>query len=185
MEEKKPRLQEKYQKEVIDKLKQEFGYKNIFEVPRLEKVVINVGVGKGIKDSAFLETVDNTLRRISGQKPIKTKAKKSISGFKIRKGMEIGMKVTIRGSRMYEFVDKLINISFPRVRDFRGINPSSVDKSGNLSVGFKEHLVFGEITSAELERIHGLEVCVVTTAKTRDEGLRLLTLLGFPFKQKI
>jgi len=177
-------LKEKYQKEISPKLKEEFGYKNNLQVPKLDKVVLNSGLGKGLKDSAFIENVESTLTRISGQKPVKTKAKKSISNFKIREGMEIGMKVTLRGKRMYDFIEKFIKVTLPRVRDFRGLNPKSVDKEGNLNIGIKEHIAFPEIKADEIEKLHGLEVTVVTTAKTKKEGLALLKALGFPFKDK-
>ena len=175
-------LREKYKKEVIQKLKKQFGFKNDLEVPALEKAVINVGLGKALKDDKFAETVANTLERISGQKPVKTRAKKSIAGFKIREGMAIGMKVTLRGTKMYDFIYKLINIALPRVRDFRGIELKSIDGNGNLCLGFKENIVFPEISSDEVEKIHGLEVAVHTTAQTSEQGFHLLKELGFPFK---
>lgn len=177
------RLKEKYIKVVIPAMQEKFGYKNKMAVPKVDKATINVGISAARKDDRYLDLVQNTLTRISGQKPILTKAKKAISGFKTRQGHTVGAKVTLRGPRMYDFVDKMISIAFPRVRDFRGINPKSVDKSGNLSVGFKEHLVFGEINPDEVESIYGLEVTITTTAKTHQEGLELLTLLGFPFKK--
>lgn len=161
-----------------------FGYKNNMAVPKITKVVINVGTGHGLKDAKFNEAVENTLIRITGQQPVKTAAKKSISNFKIREGLIVGMMVTLRGKRMYDFLDKLINIALPRVRDFRGLNPKSVDPKGNLNIGFREHISFPEIKSDEIEKIHGLQVSVVTTAKTRDEGVELLTLLGFPFSKE-
>jgi len=177
-------LQEQYKKEIVPKLKEDLGLKNDFEVPRIEKVVLNVGLGKSLKDSSFLETVESTLTRISGQKPVKTKAKKSISNFKIRDGMVIGIKVTIRGQRMYDFVQKLVNVTLPRVRDFRGLDPKKIDKEGNLNIGFKEHIAFPEIKADEIEKLHGLEVAVVTTAKDKKQGLALLKALGFPFIDK-
>ncbi len=178
------KLKDKYYKEIVPQLKEKFGYKNIFEVPRLEKVVINVGFGRHAKEKEYIESVENTLMRISGQKPILTKARKSISSFKIRQGMTIGAAVTLRKERMFDFLEKLINVTFPRVRDFRGISEKSVDKNGNLSIGFKEHLPFPEIKSDEVDRIHGLSVCIATTAKNREEGLELFRLMGFPFKKK-
>ena len=177
------RLQEKYKKEILPALKEKLGYKNVLAVPRIEKVVINVGTSKGLTDSKFNEVVENTLQRITGQKPVKAAAKKSISNFKIREGMVVGMVVTLRGTRMYDFIDKLINITFPRVRDFRGIETTTIDPKGNLNVGFKEHIAFPEISSDEVEKIHGLQISVVTTAKTKEEGLELLKFLGFPFKK--
>jgi len=178
------RLKEKYIKEIVPQLKEKFGYKNDLAVPRLEKVVLNVGFGRHAKEKMYIENVSDALARITGQKPVLTKAKKSISSFKIRKGMTIGAKVTLRGQRMYDFVEKLIHISFPRVRDFRGISEKSVDPSGNLTVGFREHLAFPEIKADEVENIFGLEVCLVTTAKTKEEGLELFRLIGFPFKKQ-
>jgi len=178
------RLKQKYTKQVIPKIKEKFGYKNNFEVPKLAKVTVNVGISAAKKDEKYLELVENTLKRITGQKPVLTKAKKAISAFKIRQGNTIGAMVTLRKTRMYDFVDKLISVALPRVRDFRGLSPKSVDKSGNLSIGFREHLVFGEINPDEVEAIHPLEVVITTTAKNQEEGLEFLTLLGFPFRKK-
>ena len=176
------RLTEKYQKEVIPALKEKFGYKNNLAVPKINRVVINVGTGPGLKDPKFNDVVEGTLIRIAGQRPVKTTAKKSISNFKIRQGLVVGMMVTLRGKRMYDFVDKLINITLPRVRDFRGLETRSVDPQGNLNLGFKEHIAFPEIKSDEVEKIHGLQITLVTTAKTKEEGLELFKLLGFPFR---
>lgn len=175
-------LKKVYQEKVISTLQKELGYKNKLSVPRLEKVVLNVGVGQGLKDQKHVEVVENTLRRISGQQPVKTRAKRAISAFKIRQGMIVGMKVTLRGERMYDFVDKLINVTLPRVRDFRGLSEKSLDKEGNMSIGFREHIAFPEIKSDEIEKMHGLEVTIHTTAKNREEGLLLFKRLGFPFK---
>lgn len=175
------RLLEKYKKEVIPFLKQKFGYKNDLAVPKLEKVVINVGLNKN-QDEKFREVAISTLKRITGQQPVETLAKKSISAFKIRKGMVVGVMVTLRGKRMYDFIDKLISITLPRVRDFHGLTPDSLDQGGNLTIGFKEHISFPEIRTDEVEKIHGLEICLVSTAKTKEEGLELLRGLGFPFK---
>ncbi len=177
------RLKDKYKKEIIPQLKEKFRKKNNLEVPRIEKVVLNVGFGRHSKEKEYVKNVEDTLIRISGQRPVLTKAKKSISSFKIREGMIIGAMVTLRGNRMFDFLEKLINITFPRVRDFRGISTKSVDKSGNLNVGFQEHLSFPEIKSDEVDRVHGLSVCVTTTAKIREEGLELFRLMGFPFKK--
>jgi len=176
-------LQEKYKKEIIPVLKEKFGYKNDFEVPRLKKVVVNVGFGRHVKEKAYIDSVIDALSRITGQKPVLAKAKKSISSFKIREGQVIGANVTLRGKKMYDFVEKLINISFPRVRDFRGIGSKSFDKLGNMTLGFKEHLSFPEVRADEVENIFGLEVCFSNTAKTRDEGFELFSLMGFPFKK--
>ena len=175
--------QEKFKKKIIPELKKQFGLKNDLEVPRIEKVVLNVGLGKSLKDANFLDNVESTLMRITGQKPIKTKAKKSISNFKIRKGMVIGMKVTLRGQRMYDFLEKLVDVVLPRVRDFRGLTAKAIDQGGNLNIGIKEHLAFPEIKADEIEKLHGLEIAVVTTAKNREEGRALLTAFGFPFKE--
>ncbi len=177
------RLKELYKKEIVPAMQKKFGYKNKMAVPKISKVVLNVGLGRGLKDKKYEELVENTLVRITGQKPVKTKAKKSISNFKIREGMVVGMKVTLRGNRMYDFMDKLVNITFPRVRDFRGISPKAVDKMGNLSLGFKENIAFPEIQSDEVDTLHPLEVVITTTSKSREEGLELLTLIGLPFKQ--
>ncbi|MCX6745029.1 MAG: 50S ribosomal protein L5 [Candidatus Parcubacteria bacterium] len=176
-------LKEYYFKKAVPELKKQFGYKNEMQVPKLEKVVLNVGLSKGLKDATFIDTVESTLTRITGQKSIKTKAKKSISNFKIRQGMIIGMKVTLRGKRMYDFVEKLIKVTLPRVRDFRGLDPKALDNKGNLNIGIQEHISFPEIRSDEIEKIHGLEVAIVTTAKKRDEAKALLSALGFPFKE--
>ena len=177
------RLQEKYKKEVALKLKEAFGYKSIMAIPAIEKVAVNIGAGKILQDSQYLEVMENPLKRITGQKPIKTRAKKSIASFKIRAGMVVGFQVTLRGARMWDFIEKLINVTFPRVHDFRGLNPNSFDKNGNYSIGFREYTAFPEIRSDEVEKLHGLEVSIATTAKTDDEGRALLTLLGFPFKK--
>jgi large subunit ribosomal protein L5 len=180
-----PRLQNKYKKEVLPQLKKELNCGNDLMVPRLEKVVLNVGFGSKAKEPKYQETVNNTLVRITGQKPLETIAKKSISNFKLRKGAVVGMKVTLRRKKMYEFVDKLISITLPRVRDFRGLRTMMVDSNGNLNIGFKEHLSFPEISSDEVELIHGLEITVVSSAKNRDEGLLLFQLLGFPFNEEL
>ena len=177
-------LKEKYQKEIIPKMEAKFGYKNHLAVPRLTKVVINSGVGKNAKEKAFVDGVVSSLERISGQKPMLTKAKQSVSAFKTRKGMTIGVAVTLRNKRMFDFVEKLVNITFPRIRDFRGISSKQVDNRGNLSVGFKEHVAFPEIKADETDNVHGLGICLTTTAKTYDEGLELFRLMGFPFKQE-
>lgn len=161
-----------------------FGYKNRLAVPRLIKAVINSGVGRNAKDKAFIDSVVSSLERISGQKPILTKAKQSISAFKTRKGMTSGVAVTLRNKRMFDFVEKLVNITFPRIRDFRGISPKQVDNHGNLAVGFKEQVAFPEIKADEMGVSHGLGVCLSTTAKTHEEGLELFRLMGFPFKHE-
>ena len=176
------RLRELYKKKIMPDMREKFGYKNNLSVPKLEKVVINIGLGKFSKDKQYIENAVSTLVRITGQKPILTKAKKSISAFKVREGSIVGVMVTLRGKRMYDFIEKLVNICFPRVRDFRGISEKNIDQQGNLSVGFREHLAFPEIKTDAIDKIHGLEVCIATTATTKEEGLALLKLMGFPFK---
>jgi len=178
------KLREKYQKVIVPDLKKKLGFKNDMLVPRLTKVVLNVGFGRHNKEKEFIASVTKALAKITGQKPVLTAAKKSISAFKIREGLVIGAKVTLRGQRMYDFVDKLVNVTFPRVRDFRGISEKSVDREGNLSVGFKEHTCFPEIQAEEVDNIFGLEVCLATTARNRAGGLELFRLLGFPFKKE-
>ena len=178
------RLKEKYLKEIRPQLKKELGFKSDLAVPRLEKIVINVGLGKAKEDPKVKEVVLRTLERITGQKPIETKAKKAISNFKTRQGMVDGAKVTLRGERMYDFLDKMINIAFPRVRDFRGLSTKAIDPKGNLNIGFREHIVFPEIKSDEVENIHGLEIALVTTARKRANGEKLLEALGLPFKKE-
>jgi len=178
-------LKEYYTKKAVPELIKKFGYKNSMQVPKLEKVVLNAGLSKGLKDATYLDTVESTLTRISGQRPIKTKAKKSISNFKIRQGMVIGMKVTLRGQRMYDFVEKLVKITLPRVRDFRGLDWKLLDKTGNLNIGISEHISFPEIRSDEIEKLHGLEAAIVTTAKSVEEAKALFLALGFPFKNEV
>lgn len=178
------RLYKIYKENVIPALKEEFGYKNIMEVPKIKKIVLNVGYGRHIKDKAYIANVENTLKMIAGQNPVHNKAKKSISNFKIREGNPVGTSVTLHGKRMYDFLDKMINITLPRVRDFRGISPKSFDKQGNYSLGFKEHIAFPEIKSDAVDQIHGLQVVITTTAKTDKEAKSLLEKLGFPFKKK-
>lgn len=176
-------IKEKYNKEVISQMRKEFKYENNLAVPRVEKITLNVGLGRGLTDKNFVEIVKNTLRRITGQNPILTKAKKSISAFKIRKGMIVGIKVTLRGHKMDDFLTKLVHITFPRLKDFHGIDifKKHIDKKGNFSFGFKEHIVFPEIKADEVEHIHGLELAINTTAKSRAECYFLLKYLGFPF----
>lgn len=178
------RLKERYKKEIVPQMKEKFGYKNIFMVPKIDKVVINVGFGRFSKDSAYIDNVKKTLASISGQRCVLTKAKKAISAFKIREGMIIGAKVTLRGVRMYDFVEKLINVTLPRVRDFRGLAGKSIDKTGNLTIGFKEYIAFPEISADSIENIHGLEIIVATTAKNKEESSELLKFIGFPLKHE-
>jgi len=161
----------------------EFGYKNTMAAPRLLRIVLNIGLGQATKDAKFLDVAENTLRKICGQHPIRKKAKKSVSAFKVRQGMIVGMMVTLRGEKMYSFLDKLINVTLPRVRDFRGISAKAFDGHGNISLGFKENIAFPEILPEEIERMHGLEVTIATTAKTNEEGRALLKNLGFPFSK--
>ncbi len=178
-------LKEQFTKDVVPALKEEFKIANIMAVPKIEKVTLNVGLGERAKDSKYVEVIEDTLNRISGQKPVKTKARKSIAGFKIREGMIIGMKVTLRGQQMWDFMDKLVNVTFPRVSDFRGIGPKAIDKNGNFSYGFKEHVAFPEIRSDEIETLHGLEINITTTADNREQGLSMFKKLGFPFKKEV
>lgn len=173
-----------YKKTVVPALKKELGYDNVMQVPRFVKAVVNVGYGRHAKEAAYIERVGETLRLITGQKPVHNKAKKSISNFKTRKGMPIGATVTLRGMRMYEFLYKLIHVVFPRVRDFRGLSPKSFDRAGNYTFGLKEHIAFPEITSFSPDAIHGLEVTLQTTAKTKEEGMALLKHAGFPLREK-
>ncbi|MFA6474878.1 MAG: 50S ribosomal protein L5 [Patescibacteria group bacterium] len=177
------RLEQRYKDQIIPSLMASFDLKNKNAVPKLTKVTINVGFGKANGDKKIIDAVSHTLTRISGQKPILTKAKKSISNFKLRQGMVIGAMVTLRKDRMYEFVDKLINVSLPRVRDFQGIKRTAVDQDGNLNIGLKEHLVFPEIKSDGVEHVHGLEVAITTTADNQKQGMKLFELLGIPFKK--
>ncbi|MDR3348703.1 MAG: 50S ribosomal protein L5 [Acidaminococcales bacterium] len=177
----KPRLQEKYLSEAVKGMADKFGYKNVMQIPKLEKVIINMGVGEAVGNPKTLDSAVADLTAIAGQKPIVTKAKKSIAAFKLRQGMSIGTKVTLRGSRMYYFLDKLINIALPRVRDFRGVNPSSFDGRGNYALGMKEQLVFPEINYDQIDKIRGMDIVIVTTARTDEEARELLRLLGMPF----
>jgi large subunit ribosomal protein L5 len=176
-------IKEQYIKEIIPKMKEELGYKNVMAIPKIEKVTLNVGLGKSLTNKEHVKTVENTLTRISGQKPIFTKAKKSISAFKIREDMIVGAKVTLRGKRMDDFLTKLVHITFPRMKDFHGIDALNkhIDQKGNFSFGFKEHTIFPEIKSDEVEHIHGLELTITTTSKNKAETYFLLKYLGFPF----
>ena len=175
------RLQDKYKKEIMDKLKDKFKYKNQFEIPKLEKVVINMGVGEAVKDNKKIDTAASELAAITGQKPIMTKSKKANASFKLREGMPIGVKVTLRKNKMYEFVDRFINIALPRVRDFRGINPKSFDGNGNYALGLKEQFVFPEIEFDNVDSARGMDIIFVTSAKSDDEAKELLQGFDFPF----
>ncbi|SMB83867.1 LSU ribosomal protein L5P [Desulfonispora thiosulfatigenes DSM 11270] len=176
------RLKEKYLSEVKTAMQQKFNYKNIMQVPKVEKLVINIGLGEAVQNSKALDAAINDLTIITGQKPIVTKAKKSVAAFKLREGMPIGAKVTLRGEKMYEFLDKLFSIALPRVRDFNGTSPKSFDGRGNYSLGLKEQLIFPEIDYEKIDKLRGLEVVFVTTAKTDEEAKELLQLLGMPFR---
>lgn len=177
------RLKDIYKSKIIAELKQEFGYKNPMSVPKMEKVVISMGVGKALQDKKFMEAAKKDLTVITGQRPVVCKAKKSVSNFKVREGNETGLKVTVRGIRMYEFMDRLISLAIPRVRDFRGLNPKSFDGRGNYSLGLDEQGVFPELDQAALELTQGMNITFVTTAKTDDEARKLLAGFGMPFRQ--
>lgn len=177
-------LQEHYNKVVVPALAKEFHYKSVMQVPRIKKVVVNVGYGRHLKEAGFIDNVTKTLTKITGQKPVHTKSKKSISNFKVREGQEIGAMVTLRGQRMWNFLEKLVKVTFPRVRDFHGISDKSFDRQGNYTIGFKENMAFTEVKVEELDKIHGLEIVVNTSAHNRAEGLALLTQVGFPFIKK-
>jgi len=179
-----PRLLKKYREEIVAGLQKKFNYKNIMQVPRLEKIVVNMGVGEAIENSKFLDLAMEELTVISGQRPAITRAKKSISNFKLRAGMPIGCFVTLRGWRMYEFLDRLISIAIPRVRDFRGLPDHSMDGRGNFNMGLKEQIVFPEINYDKIEKIRGMNITIVTTAKTDEEGYELLKAFGLPFVRK-
>ncbi|MCL5781145.1 50S ribosomal protein L5 [Desulforamulus profundi] len=175
------RLKDKYLNEVVPALMQKFGYKNIMQVPKVEKVIINVGLGEAIQNSKAIDAAVGDLMTITGQRPITTKAKKSIAAFKLRAGMTIGAKVTLRGQRMYQFVDKLFNVALPRVRDFRGVSDKSFDGRGNYTLGLKEQLIFPEIEYDKIDKVRGMDITFVTTAKTDEEARELLRLMGMPF----
>jgi len=176
------RLKEKYKSEVVKAMMQKFNYKNVMQVPRLEKVVVNVGVGEAIQNSKALDAALGDITTITGQKPVVTKAKKSIAAFKLRAGMKIGCKVTLRGDRMYHFVDKLFSIALPRVRDFRGVSPKSFDGRGNYSLGVREQLIFPEIEYDKIDKVRGMDIVFITTARTDEEARELLRLMGMPFR---
>lgn len=177
----KTRLQEKYVSEVVNGLVDKFQYKNVMEIPKIEKIIINMGIGEAVANSKALDAAVSELITIAGQKPVVTKAKKSIAAFKLRAGMPIGTKVTLRGDRMYFFLDKLMNIALPRVRDFRGVSASAFDGRGNYALGLKEQLIFPEIEYDKVDKVHGMDIIIVTTAKTDEEARELLRLLGMPF----
>ena len=177
------RLHEQYSNEIVDAMIKKFGYKNIMQVPKLEKIVINMGVGEAKENKKALDTAITDLEIISGQKAVVTRAKKSVANFKLREGMPIGCKVTLRGERMYEFADRLINLALPRVRDFRGVSQNSFDGRGNYALGIKEQLIFPEIEYDKVDKVRGMDIIFVTTANTDEEARELLTLFGMPFKK--
>ncbi|WP_226017774.1 50S ribosomal protein L5 [Novosphingobium sp. FKTRR1] len=178
-----PRLKAKYEADIAKAMQEKFGYKNALEIPRIEKITLNMGVGEASQDKKKVTTAAAEMELIAGQKPVITKAKKSIAQFKLREGMPIGCKVTLRRERMYEFLDRLITIAMPRIRDFRGLNPKSFDGRGNYAVGLKEQIIFPEISYDQIDKVRGLDIIVTTSAKTDDEARELLRLFGFPFPQ--
>ena len=175
------RLKEQYKNEIVPELTKKFGYKNVMQVPKLDKIVVNMGVGEAKENAKVLESAMNDMAIITGQKPVQTKAKNSVANFKIREGMPIGCKVTLRGDRMYEFLDRLVNLALPRVRDFRGANPNAFDGRGNYALGIKEQLIFPEIEYDKVDKVRGMDIIFVTTAKTAEEGRELLRLFNMPF----
>ena len=179
------KLHDLYKDTVVAELQKQFGYKSVMQVPRIEKITLNMGVGEAIADKKVLEHATNDLTAISGQKPVTTVARKSVAGFKIREGYPIGTKVTLRGERMWEFLERLISISIPRIRDFRGLNPKSFDGRGNYSMGVREQIIFPEIEYDKIDKIRGLDITITTSAKDNEEGLALLSAFDFPFKKKV
>lgn len=178
------RLKERYREEAIPAMMKEFGYSNVMQVPRISKIVLNVGVGEALDNAKALDFVVQDVATITGQQPVITRARKSIANFKLREGRSIGVKVTLRGDRMWSFLDRMMNIALPRRRDFRGVSPDSFDGRGNYSLGFREQLVFPEVSYDKIDKIRGFEVSIVTTAQTDEEGHRLLALLGMPFRRQ-
>jgi large subunit ribosomal protein L5 len=177
------RLKEMYNNEIVDAMTKKFGYQNIMQVPKLEKIVVNMGVGEAKENSKILDSAIADLEKITGQKAVTTKAKNSVANFKIREGMPIGCKVTLRGEKMYEFLDRLVNLALPRVRDFRGVNPNAFDGRGNYALGIKEQLIFPEIEYDKVDKVRGMDIIVVTTAETDEEARELLAQFGMPFKK--
>ena len=177
------RLKDTYKQDVAPALMKKFGYKSVMQIPKLDKVVINVGCGEARDNPKVIDSIISDLMQITGQRPIVCKAKKSVANFKLREGMNIGVKVTLRGDRMYEFVDRLFNVALPRVRDFRGINPNSFDGRGNYNMGLKEQLIFPEIDYDKIDKVRGMDICFVTTANTDEEARELLSLMGAPFSK--
>jgi large subunit ribosomal protein L5 len=178
-----PRLRTEYETTIKAALREQFGYKNVMELPRLDKIVLNMGVGEAVADTKKVKSAAEELTKIAGQKPVITHARKSIAGFKVREDMPLGVKVTLRNTRMYEFLDRLVNIALPRVRDFRGLNPNSFDGRGNYAMGIKEHIIFPEINYDQIDQIWGMDIVITTTAKTDDEARALLRAFNFPFRQ--
>jgi len=178
------RLKEKYNKTIIGDLKKDLGLKNDMEVPKVTKVIINTGIGRFLKENSLVDAIEKDITAIAGQKAVRTKAKKSLAAFKIREGMDVGVKVTLRGDKMYDFIDRLISISFPRTRDFKGLDPKNIDTNGNLNLGLKEHIVFPEINPENARGIFGLQITVTTTAKEKDSAEKLFRSMGFPLKKK-
>lgn len=177
------RLKETYQNEIVDAMMKKFGYKNVMQVPKLAKIVVNMGIGEAKENAKILDAAMNELSIITGQKAVMTRAKNSIANFKLREGMPIGCKVTLRGDKMYEFLDRLVNLALPRVRDFRGVNPNAFDGRGNYALGIKEQLIFPEIEYDKVDKVRGMDVIVVTTAETDEEARELLTQFGMPFRK--
>ena len=179
-----PRLLERYRNEIVPEMVKRFGYRNRMEAPKLVKIVLNVGLGEATQDAKLLESVQSELALITGQRPVVTRAKKAIANFKIRRGLAIGCKVTLRRSQMYEFLDRMISVAIPRIRDFRGLSPDSFDRGGNYSFGLNEQLIFPEIDMDKVDKIHGMDITIATTAKSKDEAQGLLSLMGMPFAKK-
>ena len=178
-----PRLRTQYEESIKADLLKQFGYKNVMQLPKLEKIVLNMGVGEAVNDTKKVKAAAADLEKIAGQKPVITHARKSIAGFKVRENMPLGVKVTLRKQRMYEFLDRLVNVALPRVRDFRGLNPNAFDGRGNYAMGIKEHIIFPEITYDQIDQVWGMDIVVCTTAKTDDEARALLKAFNFPFRQ--
>jgi large subunit ribosomal protein L5 len=180
----KPRLRVRYETDIVPALKEQFEYSSVMQVPRVEKIVLNMGLGEAVRDAKIIDVATADLEVIAGQKPIVTKARKSIAGFKLRAGMPIGAKVTLRGAKMWEFLDRLLSIALPRIRDFRGLNPHAFDGSGNYTLGVTEQLIFPEVDYDKVTKQLGMDITIVTTARTNDEGYELLRSLGFPFRER-
>jgi Ribosomal protein L5 len=178
-----PRLRTEYDNTIKAALREQFNYKNVMELPRLDKIVLNMGVGEAVNDTKKVKSAADELQKIAGQKPVITHARKSIAGFKVRENMPLGVKVTLRKTRMYEFLDRLVNIALPRVRDFRGLNPNAFDGRGNYAMGIKEHIIFPEINYDQIDQVWGMDIVICTTAKTDDEARALLKAFNFPFRQ--